>query len=250
MTEMPHIERPDLDDSEVEALFEKRPDPAAREGLVERFRPLALHLAGRFRGRAEREDLEQVALLALLKAIDRFDTEHGASFVSSAAATIVGELKRHLRDTAWAVRVPRRLQEVGLLVSRSVDDLTQEVGRSPTVAELAERTDLTEDEVLEGLDVGGAFTAESLDAPAGEDGPTLDPAAEEDSLDMLEEWAVVADVIRALPERERRILFFRFFRGMSQSQIAERIGVSQMHVSRLLAKTLQDLREGAGPTEP
>jgi RNA polymerase sigma-B factor len=250
MTEMSEVERPDAEDAAIRALFEKRPDPAVREALVERYRPLALHLAGRFRGRAEREDLEQVALLALLKAIDRFDTEHGASFVSYAAATVVGELKRHLRDTAWAVRVPRRLQEVGLLVSRSVDDLTQELGRSPSVAELATRTDLTEDEVLEGLDVGGAFTAESLDAPAGEDGPSLDPVAEEDSMDMLEEWATVADVIRALPERERRILFLRFFRGMSQSQIAELIGVSQMHVSRLLAKTLEELREGTGPAGP
>jgi RNA polymerase sigma-B factor len=246
---MDDVQRPQPTDPEVDALFENRPDPNAREALVERFRPLALHLAGRFRGRAEREDLEQVALLALLKAIDRFDTEHGASFVSYAAATIVGELKRHLRDTAWAVRVPRRLQEVGLLVSRSVDDLTQELGRSPSVAELAERTDLTEDEVLEGLDVGGAFTAESLDAPAGEDGPTLEPVADEDSMDMLEEWATVADVLRALPERERRILYLRFFRGLSQSEIAERIGVSQMHVSRLLAKTLEELRKGAGPAE-
>ncbi len=243
-------ERSQPTDPEVDALFEKRPNPAAREALVARFRPLALHLAGRFRGRAEREDLEQVAMLALLKAIDRFDTEHGASFVSYAAATIVGELKRHLRDTAWAVRVPRRLQEVGLLVSRSVDDLTQELGRSPTVAELAERADLTEDEVLEGLDVGGAFTAESLDAPVGEDGPTLEPVAEEDSMDMLEEWASVADVLRALPERERRILFLRFFRGMSQSEIAERIGVSQMHVSRLLAKTLEEIRQVAGAPGP
>jgi RNA polymerase sigma-B factor len=250
VSRMENVERSQPTDPEVDALFGKRPDPTAREALVERFRPLALHLAGRFRGRAEREDLEQVALLALLKAIDRFDTEHGASFVSYAAATIVGELKRHLRDTAWAVRVPRRLQEVGLLVSRSVDDLTQELGRSPSVAELAERADLTEDEVLEGLDVGGAFTAESLDAPAGEDGPTLEPVADEDNMDMLEEWAAVADVLRALPERERRILYLRFFRGLSQSEIAERIGVSQMHVSRLLAKTLEELRKGAGPAEP
>ncbi len=238
-------ERTTTDDAEVAALFERMPDPGAREALLERFRPLARYLARRFRGRAEQEDLEQVAALALLKAIDRFEPARGA-FVAFASVTIVGELKRHLRDTGWAVRVPRRLQEVGLLVSRAIDDLTQELGRSPAVPELAERTGLTEDEVLEGLDVGSAYQARSLDAPMGEDGPTLDLAEEDESIVMLEEWTDAAEQLRALPARERRILYLRFFRNMSQSAIAEEIGISQMHVSRLLARTLAELRVTAG----
>jgi RNA polymerase sigma-B factor len=232
------------EDTEVAALFARMPEPAAREALVERFRPLAVHLSRRFRGRAEQEDLEQVALLALLKAIDRFEPDRGA-FVPYASVTVAGELKRHLRDTGWAVRVPRRLQEVGLAVSRTVDELTQSLGRSPTVPELAEAAGLTEDEVLEGLDVGSAYQARSLDAPAGneDDGPSIEPAAEDESMAMLEEWADVAGVLRTLPERERWILYLRFFRNMSQSAIAEQVGISQMHVSRLLAKTLAQLRE-------
>jgi RNA polymerase sigma-B factor len=235
-----------VDDAEVAALFEKLPDPGARAALVERFRPLAAYLARRFRGRAEQEDLEQVATLALLKAIDRFESDRGA-FVAYASVTIVGELKRHLRDTGWAVRVPRRLQEIGLQVSRAVDELTQELGRSPSVPELASRTGLTDDEVLEGLDVGSAYQAQSLDAPIGDDdGPSLELSEEDASLAMLEEWTDVAEQLRELPERERRILYLRFFRNMSQSAIADEIGISQMHVSRLLARTLAQLRVATG----
>ena len=235
-----------VDDAEVAALFEKLPDPAAREALVERFRPLAAYLARRFRGRAEQEDLEQVATLALLKAIDRFEPERGA-FVAYASVTIVGELKRHLRDTGWAVRVPRRLQEIGLQVSRAVDELTQELGRSPSIPELAVRTGLSDDDVLEGLDVGSAYQAQSLDAPIGDDdGPAFELSEEDASLAMLDEWTDVAEQLRALPERERRILYLRFFRNMSQSAIAEDVGISQMHVSRLLARTLGQLRSSAG----
>ncbi len=212
-----------------------------------RFRPLAIHLAGRFAGRAEREDLEQVAMLALVKAVDGFDAARGSAFVSYGSATIVGELKRHLRDTGWAVRVPRRLQEVGLEVSRAVDALTQQLGRSPSVAELAARTRLSEDDVLEGLDVGSAYAAESLDAP-GDDGGghSNEPSFQDETLEMLEEWTGVTDILRALPSRERHILFLRFFRNMSQSAIADEVGISQMHVSRLLARTLAQLRRSAG----
>jgi RNA polymerase sigma-B factor len=235
-----------VDEAEVAELFLRLPDAGAREALVERFRPLATYLARRFRGRAEQEDLEQVATLALLKAIDRFEPERGA-FVAYASVTIVGELKRHLRDTGWAVRVPRRLQEIGLQVSRAVDELTQELGRSPSVPELANRTGLSDDEVLEGLDVGSAYQAQSLDAPIGDDdGPAIELSEEDASLAMLEDWADVTEQLKELPERERRILYLRFFRNMSQSAIAEEIGISQMHVSRLLARTLSQLRDSAG----
>ena len=237
---------PPRDDEEILALFRRRPDGGAREALVARFRPLAIHLAGRFTGRAEREDLEQVAMLALVKAVDGFDADRGSAFVSYASATIVGELKRHLRDTGWAVRVPRRLQEVGLEVSRAVDALTQQLGRSPSVAELAARTRLSEDEVLEGLDVGSAYAAESLDAPGDEGGYSNEPSFQDETLEMLEEWTGVTDILRELPPRERHILFLRFFRNMSQSAIAEEVGISQMHVSRLLARTLAQLRRSAG----
>ena len=240
------VAEPQVEDPDVVALFERLPDPAARDALVERFRPLAAYLARRFRGRAEQEDLEQVATLALLKAIDRFDADRGA-FVAYASATVVGELKRHLRDTGWAVRVPRRLQEIGLQIGRAADELTQQLGRSPTVAELAAQTGLDEEEVLEGLDVGAAYQAQSLDAPVGgDDGPTMDLGGDDESLAMLDEWTDVADALRDLPERERRILYLRFFRHMSQSAIAQELGISQMHVSRLLARTLAGLRQAVG----
>jgi RNA polymerase sigma-B factor len=232
-------------DPEADALFARLPDEGARAAIVARFAPLARHLARRFRGRAELEDLEQVGLLALLKAIDRYDGARGP-FVPFASATIVGELKRHLRDTGWALRVPRRLQEIGILVGRAIDQLVQELGRSPTVPEVAARTGLEEDEVLEALEVGGAYRARSLDAPTAEDAPALDPPADDDGLELVEVWADVADRIRALPDRERRILYLRFFRNLSQSQIAERVGLSQMHVSRLLTRTLARLREDLG----
>jgi RNA polymerase sigma-B factor len=237
---------PPRDDEEILALFRRRPNPNAREALVARFRPLAIHLAGRFTGRAEREDLEQVAMLALVKAVDGFDADRGSAFVSYASATIVGELKRHLRDTGWAVRVPRRLQEVGLEVSRAIDALTQQLGRSPSVAELAARTRLSEEEVLEGLDVGSAYAAESLDAPGDEGGYSNEPSFSDETLEMLEEWTGVTEILRELPPRERHILFLRFFRNMSQSAIADEVGISQMHVSRLLARTLTQLRQSAG----
>ena len=243
--------RPHVDEGVTRELFARLPgEPAVRDEIVERHRPLAEGLARRFRGRAEQEDLEQVAMLALVKAVDRFDPERGVPFTAYATATIVGELKRHLRDTAWAVRVPRHLQEVGLAVGRAIEGLTQRLGRSPTVAELANETGLPEEEVLEGLEVGAAYEADSLDAPApGGDGPRIDPATEDTALELMEEWASVSDALRELPERDRRILHLRFFKNMSQSAIAAELGISQMHVSRLLARTLARLREAAeGPS--
>lgn len=231
-------------EQETLELFERLPvEPGLRDELVRRHRGLAEALARRFRGRGELEDLTQVAMLALVKAVDRFDPARGVPFPAFASTTIVGELKRHLRDTVWAVRVPRSLQEVGLEVGRAVEALTQRLGRSPTVPEVAEAIGRTEDEVLEGLEVGTALEAASLDAPIGDDdGPSREPATYDEGLELAEEWVDVADAIRALPERERRILHLRFFRSMSQSAIAAELGISQMHVSRLLARTLAQLR--------
>ncbi|HEX9824127.1 MAG TPA: SigB/SigF/SigG family RNA polymerase sigma factor [Actinomycetota bacterium] len=235
-------------------LFARLPhDPSARDELVEHYRPLADYLARRFMGRGEAvEDLSQVASIGLLKAIDRFDTERGVKFSTYATATIVGELKRHLRDKGWAVRVPRRLQEASLKVSRALTDLSQQHGRSPTVAEIAERTGLSQEEVLEGMETSSAYSASSLDAPVDEEGTThlQRLGSEDESLAMVETWMSVAPAVHDLATRERQILYLRFFRGLTQTQIANEVGISQMHVSRLLTRTLRRLRETVNETEP
>lgn len=227
-------------------------DPKAREELVALYYPLVEYLARRFRGRGEPlEDLTQVASIGLLKAIDRFDPERGVKFSTYATPTIVGELKRHFRDKGWAMRVPRRLQEIGLQMRAVVADCYQELGRSPTVAEIAERSGLSEEEVLEGMETIHAYTVASLDAPTDEEGTTSlgKLGAEDETLEMLEGWANVGPVLRQLPERERMILYFRFVRGMTQGEIAQHLGMSQMHVSRLLSRTLHALRQAIGETE-
>jgi RNA polymerase sigma-B factor len=237
---------PDPPDAE---LFARLPDEAAREELLVRHRPLAIYLARRFQGRGEsREDLEQVASMALLKAIDRIDPEREATFSTFATVTIVGELKRHLRDRGWAVRVPRPIQELSVQVTRAMGSLTQELGRSPTVREVADRLGASQERVLEALDASRAYAAESLDAPEGEDGspPAARLAEGDDPFLRLEAWESVAPAVRALPERERTILYLRFFEEKTQSEIATRLGISQMHVSRLLARSLARLRELAG----
>jgi RNA polymerase sigma-B factor len=234
---------------EVERLFKSLPDPAAREELARLFQPLAEYLARRFFGRGEPlEDLVQVANLGLLKAIDRFDLSRGVKFSTYATATVVGELKRHFRDKGWALRVPRRLQESGMKVGRTVTEMYQDLGRAPTVAEIAARTGLSEDEVLEAMETAHAYTTASLDAPTDEEGTTsLDRLGEEEeAFELLEGWTMVAPAIRQLPARERNILYLRFFRGLTQTQIADQLGISQMHVSRLLSRTLRDLRRKIG----
>jgi RNA polymerase sigma-B factor len=234
---------------EIERLFISLPDPAAREELARLFQPLAEYLARRFFGRGEPlEDLVQVANLGLLKAIDRFDLARGVKFSTYATATVVGELKRHFRDKGWALRVPRRLQESGMKVGRTVTEMYQDLGRAPTVAEIAERTGLSEDEVLEAMETAHAYTTASLDAPTDEEGATsLDRLGEEEeAFELLEGWTMVAPAIRELPARERNILYLRFFRGLTQTQIADELGISQMHVSRLLSRTLRDLRRKIG----
>jgi RNA polymerase sigma-B factor len=233
-------------------LFPKLPDPAAREELARIYQPLAEYLARRFYGRGEPlDDLIQVANIGLLKAIDRFDLSREVKFSTYATATVVGELKRHFRDKGWALRVPRRLQEAGMSVGRAVTDLSQDLGRAPTVAEIATRTGLSEEDVLEAMDTAHAYTTASLDAPADEEGTTQAErlGAEEEAFEMLEGWTTVAPAIRQLPMRERTIIYLRFFRGLTQTQIAEYLGISQMHVSRLLSRTLERLRALVGEPE-
>ncbi len=231
-------------------LFARLPDdPEAREELVELYRPLAEYLARRFYGRGEPlDDLVQVASIGLLKAIDRFDPGREVKFSTYATATIVGELKRHFRDKGWALRVPRRLQESGLKVGRAVTDLSQQLGRAPTIREIADTTGLSEEEVVEAMETVNAYTAASLDAPTDDEGATSlqKLGAEDPSFELLESWTSVAPALRELPARERRILYLRFFRGLTQTQIAEELGISQMHVSRLLSRTLVVLREAVG----
>ncbi len=230
------------------ALFTRLPNPDVREELVLRHRPLALYLARRFSGRGEAlEDLEQVASLALLKAIDRFDVERDVRFATFATVTIVGELKRHLRDRGWAVRVPRPLQELAVRVSGLLPELWQDLGRSPTVAEIAERADATEEETLEALEAAQAYSTDPIDAPMGDQGvaPADALGEHDDRFERLEGWRTVAPLIGELPERERRILYLRFFGERTQSEIAQELGISQMHVSRLLARTLERLREAS-----
>jgi RNA polymerase sigma-B factor len=220
----------------------------AREELVERFIPLARDLALRYSYTDEPfDDLLQVASLGLLKAIDRYEPDRGNKFTSYAAPTILGELKRHFRDKGWALRVPRRLQETGLRINKVTEELWQRLGRTPTVREIAKAAGLPEDEVLEAMDAVQAYSTASLDAPMGDDGATPAQTLGEDdrSLEHLEEWASIAPLVEQLPARERRVLYLRFFGDMTQTEIADELGISQMHVSRLLSQTLSRLRAAA-----
>ncbi|MEA2477381.1 MAG: polymerase sigma-B factor [Actinomycetota bacterium] len=245
-----------LDKDQVRELFlayanardeERRTE--IREQLVEQFMGLVEFLARRFRNRGEPlEDLTQVATIGLLKAIERFDLEREVEFSTYATPTIVGELKRHFRDKGWAVRVPRRLQELHLELTKTVGFLGQELGRSPTVAEIAEAASISEETVLEGLEIAQAYNFTSLDAPLdSEDGGSSSLAdqlgTDDEHLENLEYRASLAPEMEKLPERERNILYLRFFKGLTQSEIADRLGISQMHVSRLLNRTLSQLRE-------
>jgi RNA polymerase sigma-B factor len=220
-----------------------------REPLVEQFIGLVEFLARRFRNRGEPlEDLVQVGTIGLLKAIDRFDLDREVEFSTYATPTIVGELKRHFRDKGWAVRVPRRLQELHLELTKVVGHLGHDLGRAPTVAEIAKAASITEEEVLEGLEIAQAYNFTSLDAPIDTDdgGSTsfADQLGEDDEhLENLEYRASLAPEMAKLPERDRTILYLRFFKGLTQSEIADKLGISQMHVSRLLNRTLSTLRE-------
>jgi RNA polymerase sigma-B factor len=217
------------------------------------FLPLAEHLARRFMGRGESlDDLVQVASLGLVQAIDRFDPAREVQFSTFATVTIVGELKRHFRDRGWSIRVPRNLQETTLVVNRTIGDLWQELGRAPTAQDVAERANLSIDQVLDAMEAANAYATSSLDTPIDAEGVSMAETmgAPDPAIDVSEAWMTVEPRIRELPPREQRILVLRFFRGMTQAEIAEEIGISQMHVSRLLSRTLRVLRTHGGSEEP
>ena len=220
-------------------------DPQLANELVEEHRGLARHLARRFAHRGQPiEELEQVALIGLLKALDRFDPDRGR-FVSFAAPTILGELKRHFRDSGWAVRVPRRLQELHLEIGRATAALSQELGRSPSPDEIARRAQVDEEEVLEAMEAGGLYQLASIDAPL-DDVPTAEPADTEAGFANVDQRIEIEALLEILPARDRVIVELRFFGGCTQSEIADRVGLSQMHVSRRLTKSLDVLRNAAG----
>lgn len=245
---------PTEEEARILELFAEREEPEARRELVEMFDGLAQRLARRFRGRGVQvDDLVQVARYGLLKAIDRFDPEREVLFTTFAGRTIVGEIKHHFRDQAWSVRVPRSLQNLWLEVSKTVDELTHALGRSPTVAEIAGQMDVGEDEVLEALDAGAAYSAASLDRPLGEDTEVtvIDQLGEVDpGLEIAADAGELSPLLQALPERERKVLYLRFFDGRTQAEIAEEVGVSQVHVSRILSRTLDQLRQAMKRPEP
>ena len=238
------------------ALFALLADPSVggserervRDELVGLHLPLVGHCARRFRNRGEpMEDLVQVGTIGLLKSVDRFDPDRGVEFSTYATPTILGEIRRYFRDKGWAIRVPRRLQELRMAIAASSADLTHTLGRSPTPRELAAELGLTIEEIVEGIESGNAYATLSLDAgdhnPSGE-GTILDLlGVVDENLATIEVRESIRPLLDALDAREKRILTLRFFRNMTQAEIAEEIGISQMHVSRLLTRTLDDLRQ-------
>jgi RNA polymerase sigma-B factor len=258
---VPRADRPDTDRAEAAAqrsrddrvLFDRylrHGDRRAREELVERFLPLARQLARRYQ-RAEEpfDDLVQVASLGLIKAIDRFDPDRQVAFSSYAVPTILGELKRHFRDRTWSVRVPRDLQELALKVDKSVASLSRDLRRSPSVPEIAAAVEATEEQVLEALEAAGAYRATSLEAPRGgeEDGDTLGDSVgtQEQGFLLAEDRATLGRLLNAVSPREREVLRLRFEEDMTQAEIGEVIGVSQMQVSRLIRQAVGRLRTAA-----
>jgi RNA polymerase sigma-B factor len=238
-----------LMDRDVESLlvaFHREGDERAREQALVELMPLVRALATRYAGRGEPfEDLVQVGSIGLIKAVDRFDVDRGVNFASYAVPTIVGEIRRHFRDKAWAMHVPRRLKELSLRLSRVLDQLTTELGRSPTIAELAEAVGVDEEEAIDALDSMSAYSTRSLHAPfeeGSEDNLTEKLGADEVGYAQVEDGSLVAAGLDALDERERQIVELRFFHEMTQSQIASEVGISQMHVSRLLRGSLATMR--------
>jgi RNA polymerase sigma-B factor len=240
---------PQLDSRELFLRWREQQDRRARDLLIERFLPLARKLAHRYRGAHEPyEDLLQVASLGLVKAVDRFDPSRGTAFSSFAVPTILGELKRYFRDLGWSVHVPRGAQERALKVEEAEQKLTTQRGRPPTAPELAEYLELSIEEVLDALETAGAHHAVSLDAPhSDEDGESTTLAASfgqcDERYELIEDGLTISTVARQLPRSEREVLELRFVEDMTQTQIAERIGVSQMQVSRILRHALSRMSE-------
>jgi RNA polymerase sigma-B factor len=246
------VDRAEAQETERQLLvqYHLKGDLAAREELARRFLPLARDLALRYTYTDEPfDDLLQVASLGLIKAIDRFEPGRGTKFTSYAAPTILGELKRHFRDRGWSVHVPRDVQERILKVERAMADLPAKLGRSPTVQDIAKRVEATDEEVLEAMHAAQGHHAVSLDATStlgdgDEPGPLRDRIGEEDlAFDTVEYGEAIGPVLDEISERDRKVLHLRFVEDMTQSEIAERVGVSQMHVSRILRATIEKLRQ-------
>src|SRR5881394_4214415 len=228
--------------------YHEEGDLSAREQLIEQYMSLVRSLARRYAYRGEQlDDLVQIGAIGLIKAIDRFDLDRGVELTTYATPNIIGEIKRHFRDRGWSVRVPRGLQELNIQLSRLLEELTVQLSRSPTIAELAKAAEVTDEEVLEALESGRAYSSLSLSVGASQDEEgELDPleslGTEEPRYEISEDLAVLAPGFRVLDERERQILHLRFFEGLTQSQIAQQVGISQMHVSRLIRRSLEKIR--------
>ncbi len=239
------------EDRRLLTAYHRGGDPAARDALVERFLPLARQLARRYqRGGEPLDDLVQVASLGLLKAIDRFDPERETAFSSFAVPTILGELKRHFRDKGWSVRVPRDLQELAVKVDRVGEQISREIGRAPTSTEIAESIGASTEQVLEAREAAAAYRAVSLDRPRDEEeeegsGIADSFGVEDPGFSLAEDAATVERLMRVLTDREREVLRLRFEEDLTQSEIGARVGVSQMHVSRLIRQSVARLREVA-----
>jgi RNA polymerase sigma-B factor len=237
-----------VDDRTLLRRYHEEGDLAAREQLIEQYMSLVRSLARRYSYRGEQlDDLIQIGAIGLIKAIDRFDVDRGVELTTYATPNIIGEIKRHFRDKGWSVRVPRGLQELNVKLSKLVEELTVQLGRSPTIAELAKAAGAEEELVVEALESGRAYSSVSLSAGGGQDEDgELDPleslGAEEPQYEVSEDRAMLAPGFRVLDERERKILHLRFFKGLTQSQIAQQVGISQMHVSRLIRRALEKIR--------
>jgi len=242
-------ERPEsLSERELLRRLKEQGDLAAREELITRYLPLVKSLARRFASRGQPvEDLIQVGSIGLIKAIDRFDLGRGVELSTYATPTIMGEIKRYFRDKGWAVKVPRALQDLNVRLNRVIEQLTVELRRSPTIAELATATGVSEEEVVEALESGRAYSSGSIfSGGTGEDDESLELldylGSEEEAYEVFEQRRVLAPAMARLDPRERLILHLRFFEGMTQTQVAARVGISQMHVSRLIRKSIDNLR--------
>jgi RNA polymerase sigma-B factor len=242
----------DIDDRTLLRRYHEDGDVAARDQLIEEYMSLVRSLARRYAYRGEQlDDLVQIGAIGLIKAIDRFDVDRGVELTTYATPNIIGEIKRHFRDKGWAVRVPRGLQELNVQLSKLIEEQTIELGRSPTIPELAKVAGVEEELVVEALESGRAYSSVSLSTGGGQDEDgELDPleslGSEEPQYEVSEDRAMLAPGFAALDERERLILHLRFFKGLTQSQIAQQVGISQMHVSRLIRRALERIREEIG----
>jgi RNA polymerase sigma-B factor len=242
----------DVDDRALLRRYHEDGDLAARDQLIEQYMSLVRSLARRYAYRGEQlDDLVQIGAIGLIKAIDRFDVDRGVELTTYATPNIIGEIKRHFRDKGWSVRVPRGLQELNVQLSKLIEEQTIELGRSPTIPELAKVAGVEEELVVEALESGRAYSSVSLSTGGGQDDDgELDPleslGTEEPQYEVSEDRAMLAPGFKALDERERLILHLRFFKGLTQSQIAQQVGISQMHVSRLIRRALERIREEIG----